>query len=992
MSLNAIINQDYLPEIEGLLKLLEQYMSRWRGALTLEAQLLVEADAVATFERLLHTQYYMQEVLEGVHPDFSEITQVYGDIRTLLDITDAKLQRLVRMFLTRFNSQQMVLMELIGLMKRIRQKRAVLTFWTRDKARYVLAEHFLNFDNIDSQFSSLSPCDVETNQGVTTLPIRSRTAIYPFKAAIASGSNGKPGNSDEAVQINNSNPESVFSVDSTNWFEYERLDSGPVDLVLNIELGNSEIVNHIAIEPASLGLSLSFEIIDMTFSLSGGSEISIHDLVSPDFDKDFFVVSSAGINTQWALSFLPVEAVGIAIHMRQRQPYQITAESIDNRTVSRDRYAIGIKSIELYRHQYESTGGINSVVLDLPTSYYLASTEGDYWPKDSSLFTSQVEVTTDSGQTWGVVDDSLDGGITLMDGSERVFAWRLSLTRHDDSFQNVTSFMETTNPILDTKSLLRSVNRFQSPIEISLPETPLDQKVFALQPAIATRGDKFNGLRIGEGNGYKTIFTIPFSIIKNDLKVSEVTVYVDGTLFPQGADNATIPVGEWTFSDDYREVIFGAAPASGSEITLVLTEELLVLEERSDGYYAKTKLLFDPDKENISVKYLTRAPERSTVILPRNKTIIDLGVTNILSDSLTLSSDIGTTYTEVSTRAEVLDTPASEFYVDYVNGILYLDDFPSDNILRASFLHQSEHSLTEDDYSIVIEDNVPWGIRIKKNSFQGISFSDRIGAQPRRRIGILTGEYSRIPDRFGVTSSAKTLSQDCIVKGTLRVTDGLLGTTAPPEEVTYIDGKTEFLGLIPMESESTVETAINTGLNSVQFSLSAGALVYRDYDILFTNALVFNNKVSSLAAVTSGIEGDYYISVTGIVTVNVDVGGVLSADIGINYYYRDPSFDPANKYSVNYSEGDIYSHTPMVDDEEVFYVASCYKMGYDVSRSIDKFEYNSETNSVGIRVENLWKINNLVKVIWTEAPPASDLVALREFFSPHIYVVAHRFN
>lgn len=995
MSLNAAISQEYLVETQALLALLEQYMVRWRGASTLEEQLLIEADAVSTFQRLQELQLFVDFVRPGQHPDLNDMGRVYSDWDFILRLNSAKIQRLSETFLTRFNSQQMALMELTSMMKRIRQKRASLTLWTRDKARHVLAEHFLNFDALDSRFTSITECDVDTNQGVLTLPIRTRNLLTPKNARIGAGSNGQPGNSDEEVQTNNANPEFAINRDDGNWFEYERLDVGPVNLDYIIEFSQPKIINQITIEPVNLGLSLSHEILDITFSTSGTTETSINDLVSGGFDPDFFTVKSVGNDNAWTVSFLPVQASVVTIKFRQRQGYSINLASTDDRPVQRKRFAVAIKDISLYRIEYDQTGGINSKVLDIPGGLYAAIPFSDIWPQNSSFFTEHLEVSLDGGVNWTATNIPLtpgsDPSTVLMQGDENTFLWRITLERNDEAFTSLTSFIEEPDPLLETSSIQRGVSRFQSPVEIPLPETPLDGRVFVMQPKLARRGGRFRGIHIGTGGGQNTSFELPFSLVKQNLRPEELRVFVARTEYTRVEDNTVIAANEWSYSDDFREILFGSALPEGSNVRIVFTEELLLVEERSDGYYHQMKLLFDPDKENILLTYLPRNSQRITTILPRDRKIIPLGATNILDDSLVLTSTDGTTYTEVFLRSDVLDAADGDYFVDYINGVLYLAQELGSDIVSATFLHQAEVELDSDSFEVVIVDNEPWGIRINKDSFVAQRKVETVGSTPDKIVSVLDGTYTAREDTFAGVPNTKTLTYDCIVKGTLTVTDNLVDTETPPEEVDFIDGLTEFLGLIPMNDEQTVSIEAGSA-EFVTFSLSARSLWHMDIDVVFSDATVFATKKASATAAETGVTGDYHVDEAGLVTVNVGVGGVLNEGIDINYFYRDPSFEPVNKYSVDYENGILYTHTDMNNSATIDYRASCYKVAYDIAREVDTYEYNSAANTVSVRTEGLKEVNNLVKVIWTQAPTTSDLLALKEFFTPLISVLAFRFN
>jgi hypothetical protein len=195
-----------------------------------------------------------------------------------------------------------------------------------------------------------------------------------------------------------------------------------------------------------------------------------------------------------------------------------------------------------------------------------------------------------------------------------------------------------------------------------------------------------------------------------------------------------------------------------------------------------------------------------------------------------------------------------------------------------------------------------------------------------------------------------------------------------------------------MEHEKTIALTPSGVNDYVEFNLSAGALWYGGFAVIFSDATTFSSKLGSRAAVLSGSVGDYFISPAGRVTVNVGIGNTLEEDIEIYYYYRDGSFDPVNKYSVDYERGILYTHSDLFTGATISYRASAYKISYDIGHGIEGVSYSPNGNVVQVRTESLLPINNLVKVIWTKAPPASDLIQLQRYFTPLIYLVAFRFN
>jgi len=109
----------------------------------------------------------------------------------------------------------------------------------------------------------------------------------------------------------------------------------------------------------------------------------------------------------------------------------------------RERYVIAIKSIDIYRNQYEVEGGINSLELPLPAALYAALPFVDVWPPNPVLFDMNLELSFDGGETWKQ-SQNLDEGIgstVLMQGDEKSMLWRLSMSRDDASFNTTDSFV-----------------------------------------------------------------------------------------------------------------------------------------------------------------------------------------------------------------------------------------------------------------------------------------------------------------------------------------------------------------------------------------------------------------------------------------------------------------------------------------------------------------------------------------------------------------------
>lgn len=994
MSVNSTIDQSYLAEVEALKQLLGDFLFRRSGAPTQERKVLIEAEAVVLFERMLDLDYKLQKLRAGDYPEYDDFEDFYSTYLHLVNINLSKLRQLTELFVQHFNSQQYALTDLLGKLKRIRQKRAALALWNNEDAKFVLSEQFLNLDALDNRYVAGDTCFVDTTEGVLTLPARDRSAIPIENVRVGSGSNGQPGNSDIDVTTNNIDPSYATNGDPNNWFEYERLDSGPLELSLILELGKTEVVNNLTLTPLNIGQAYSYVVEDVIFSTTGATSTLQDVLGEPEEDR--LTIKSVGNDTEWSLTFLPVQAKTITIKLKQVHSHQVAVANNNSRSTNRTRYAIGISKLSANRIRYGGAGGINSTELNIRQGLYIAIPAVSVWPPAPELFDALVELSFDGGESW-VSADNVDDGVgdsVLMEGTETTVLWRLALSRDDQALDNATSFIPVESGVREVDFFMKPVSRFKSPTTFSLPEKPARGDLFVLQPRVARRGNRFRRILIGTGTGTTSRFELPFSPVHDGLDPSTMNVYVNGLEYTYQEDDAALASEEWAFSDDFTEIYFTDDLADGSKVSMVFDEERMLFEERADGFYHQMELLFDPDEDNINIQYHPRKSARKTLLLPRDKKVLNLGVKNIEDDGFILTSKNGTTYTAVTTRADLLATPDS-YMLDGINGVLWLGAELDSDSVRATFAHQNGIALSSDKFDVVYgEKSVrPWGIRIASDAFQAKEATDTVGNALGKRMNPLSGRFEARTAKISSAADAMTLTYDYVVKGSLRVSNDMFDQTYvvdDPEEVDYVDGKTEFLGLITMDQEVTVSTAGDPSTGLVSFKLAAGGLWYKGFAVLFGDTGVFGTDVGTSS--TPAVAGEYNIADDGTVSVYVGTSSSLAADIGIYYYYEDPEFEAQNKYSVDYREGVIYGGTNLQAGATVSYKASSHKIAYNVASEVDRYKYDKASNSVQIRTEGLSKINSLVKVIWAKQTDRASLRTLRDYFSPILSLFALRFT
>jgi hypothetical protein len=1000
MSANTATDLSYLHRVNALKKIIEDLMEGnalvsgpWRDAETEEERNRIETEILGILEQVLDSTYEYRELSWVDILDKDDIdTEQYMNLYRL-EVTAARLKSIIQQYIDYFNLQQTALLAAYGALRRIRQKRAALKFWNKEECKWAFTESFLNLDGIDSKKSGQVACSIDTVQGVCTLPVLSRAELRIASLKIDKGSNGVPGNSDLVVQTNNNQIRFLLDNDPATWFEYEKLDSGPLYLNLKITLVSEAVVNALTIWPASLSTGYQYEVVDIFFNRSGKETVSLRETLRQVVPDDFFIIKSSGNDSCWTVSFLPVTCTSISIRLQQKDYYLIDVFNRDLASSKRHRYAIGLKGLGVLQCRYAKSGSLSSKAVGLPSNLYAFSCQADIFPKNEILCAVGVGASTDSGNTWS--NDLLElpqdvGPLSLVRDNSTELLWNLSLERKDSAFSSVSSLTgEALSFSVD--SILRTALPTHSPLSIALPSKPLNGEVHVIQPKVMRRlADKQHALRIGTGTDAGMIFRLPASLPSLGIEPDELVVYVNGEEWTPVDDESALDEGFYFLANDQESISFDYHLPEKASVKVGAKEEMMLLEERSDGYYCFLKEAFDPTPETITIHHLPAIPLRVSTPLPRGRTVIPLGYKYLDEDNFSITTELGTTYTAVADRASlVLDT---DYYLDPVSGILYLKTALPD-ATRAIFPHSTPSKVRRSDIEVVFDGAVPVGVRISRDALQLHEQTDTAKGTLKKRLNVVSGTMETRTDTLSTSTYGQTLSYTYVVKGTVSVGPELMGYTSdhtPPEELEFVDGHSEFLGLKQMNEEYTSETAADA-FGRANFKLSAGAAWYSKYNAVFSDTTYFATLMGSLAGVT--VAGRYYIDpATGDVAVYVGVGGTLPADIQVQYSYRDPDYDSSNKFSVDYERGHLYTSEPISSGVPISYKAASYKMGYDIGLVVEGWTLDEGKNIVTVPTESLSPINGLVKVMWACSTAEEDMTSLSNFFSPILYGLTFRFQ
>jgi hypothetical protein len=982
LSLNSLIPKTTLINLEALSVLLIDCIAEWRNAETEDSRLAVEAKVISLIEKVIELDFEFEQVVQGSHLELNELETFYNEYFYIVRANLVRLQSIIRLFIAHSNTRQFITHQLTGRLKRIQQKQASLDIWKED-SKFAYAERFLNFDNLTTESNNLPLCNVDNKQGVLTLPQASVSEVKIKNIVIGGKSNGRPGNSDSDIS-NNQNPLALLA--SSGQFEYERLDSGPCILQLVCELSQVDIVNSVSIEPSLIGGAIDFEIRDIVFNKNSLESISIFDLVEKDLDKDFFNVSSLSKDSEWKITHLPVQAKSITFL------FSTTSSSIiETATGSRERFGISLKSIKLNKVAYGDKGGIVSKQVSLPDNLFAGISFLDLYPKNSQLFTSDIEVSVDSGQTWQKDRNSSPeiGSTFLLNGIQNSLMWRLNIARNPEAFLNVKSLMAKDLDIFLFDSLLRTGSRENSPLEIKLPDTIESNVVFAMQPKILARGKKDSAIKLSEGKDQEIQVVLPITFEK-ERHINSFRVFVNNVEYTYSG--STPGALQYALSDDNHEILFDDSVKLNSEIKILLNKENLFFRETSDGFVAETDFVFDPDKSAIELEFVSKKKQLYNQILPQDEKLVKLEANTIDDSTFNIISDTGVALTPVSNRDDVIST-ANSYYLRPSDGFLELNSVTGVNKYKVVYSAQEKKTIAAKDFELALVHGKPQAIVIPKDKFVSDEKTETIGSLMDRYPELSSLSIDSLRTRtsyFANSTNNKQLSYPMVIPGSVTVSVDLFTNSLTPIEVPHIDGRTEFLGLIEMKDEETVSIS-SGGNNYVEFSLSAGEYFYHDMEVYFEDSTSFADEQDTRAEVLAGSVGDYHIDDAGLVTVNVGVGNVLPSGIKISYFYQDPTFSKVNKYSINYRKGLLFAGSNLNQSATINYKSASYVASYNLANILESV-YDSKTNIISVKTETLHPVNNLVKIVWSKTKSESSLKEIENYFSPIVNIVGFRMN
>lgn len=906
---------------------------------------------VSTLEEQLRLENVIRSKVDDINKEFKLSYVVPG---TTIDISDFKfwenvkeeLLKLVSMvsfsFRRLLESEQILdtnLKQFKKLEVDIQQKIAWLKYLDGSGIQYAFTEVFRNKSNLD--FAKENTLNFDNNQELATLPVTKQTEVKASSVVLGNKSNGAAG-SDDATETNDYLADNLLSKDGYFIYTSKGVDKTLLDLDF---IFDREIINGCDIYPYLLDTKFQrFDLIEVTL-YTDTETIELSKVIN------FEPISISSLDEKVKILFPParVNKINLIFETLSRQDYE---SNILTSSISLDRVVFN-------KYSYNNTGIYNTKKINYPSGLYLANMNLSVYPEIEDLYDLSTIITFNDSQY-------VDENEYFLNGIGGVFEARLLLEKNDNVLAKLSSFYSSeSRQTIDT--FTHGFNYLLNPSRINYTKAIDSSKIVAYHPEVL-KISSYDFKTLGYVSSGSSRIAIPISLI--NVEPEDIEVMLNGII--QSYTIETPVAGEWSLSENGRYIEFSSLTPTNNKVEIRLFAEECNFTYREGYYYYYPSLDFDPDKTKISLKAYSPSLQNYNYTLPSDVTRIVLDHQDI--DELTLFSSNGTTYTEVATRALV--TSAGKYYVNYKEGIIWLYEAFDEDTVRASITGHVILDIQPEDYEVVFskENKKAIAIRIEANKLSAIEASDIIAAALSPFASIKAGK--RTTRATGITPAnprKKALTFSLVIPGSLYVTN-LFDNDSTPEEVEYLDGISEFLGLKEVKEELTNETEPSAGI--VSFSVNHSETYYATYGVNFRDKNVFANLKNSLASVVSS--GDYYISEDGLVSVYTGSDN-LEGSIAYSYYYKLPDYYPDNKYSVDYQKGIIYGGSDFKSTGKVHYKAAQYLMEYDavVYAGIQNIDTQSKTIDVLSNYNS-----NLIKFAWEIVSEKDSLYELAEYYSP----------
>ena len=328
-------------------------------------------------------------------------------------------------------------------------------------------------------------------------------------------SNGVPGNNSEVGVPRYDSVDSLFDSNPDTWWEYEAPVGSdfapPLVLSLTIKLKVPTIINSIRLTPINFGTRDWVKINDIATSEADDEYFSIKDnSYIPDWtvegEEEFILSPASGKYSGVAnFSFAPRRAQYVKVVLIQEAAYPVTTHF-----GSRDRWAIGLRDIEIGSFKYQSQSDFVSKEIVISDAIRKIALVTNQEPLTNNVLAGiDHYISVDGGKEWNqitplqevptenkpeILNINLDteSNSVSTDSPVNACIYKATLYRNTDGFtpSNAPLTTATTTELLSMPS--------KPPYNIKLSNAPIDGTIRVVNPAYGNIGDMGAPLSLGK--------------------------------------------------------------------------------------------------------------------------------------------------------------------------------------------------------------------------------------------------------------------------------------------------------------------------------------------------------------------------------------------------------------------------------------------------------------------------------------------------------------
>lgn len=835
---------------------------------------------------------------------------------------------------TELSLHNYLLSQYLGLktqIQRLAGTMADLELFQRDTAGgvFLFGDNFSSADRVDTTtVRDLPTISLDRElQAVTLPPASTVNTPQPISVKLNPLSNGVSGNNQQLGIVQPCN-DLLAMIDGNlgSWYEYELVSTGvvsqPLLLDFTINYAQQTLLNRLRLYLNNLGSTIWPRLQDIQVSLDGKNFVSLKDEIkdlSPavdPFEIDPQATQNGGL---LIFCFQPHLVRHLRLIIQQSGYY-----FIDTSAGSRYRYAIGIREVLGLGLNYQATGEFISKPYDFsrPVSRVMLDTQQAYMAT-SDICQLRHFLSPDRGESWQELQPvkglsaALPKVLTFEDQDISSLTYRALLNRQD-TLAAQQSLSQAASELVEYLSLPSA-----PPFLLNLSQTPLDNTLSLCLPYAGSTGLEAK-LFLGISDGAPMqFFQASFALQGNEeVWVNKQRWQRLDNLQDAAAGDLVYAVNYATQTISFGDGVKGKIPPAGFQIFLRLPAERLLLQN-SEAITCTLQYPVMQDKQNLTI-YRVDAPQMvNRELLARGATLIRLGHHPLVENQLlTFSSDslavFGQQQTYLDGSSEL--SKPGDYSVDYLLGIIHtFTPTPVNSNCYLSYQYIPRLALAKTDWNFLSSTEV----ELNPDAFKS---QEVVGEDLSNQAGCYV----------------VSLANASIVRGSLT----FQGEGAPTQELEFIDGLLEFTGVTLQKDES------------VPVGEQAFTLLHvprQDYQVLFSDTVVFAQEVSSLSQVRT--PGSYYL--------NYDTGEVhtyLSTTGGqVNYYYHHDLNTLEGSYSVDYAAGRLHLFEPLAAHIKVSYQFCHYEAEYYIAESIPAEVYEISPADKQIRFTNLAYLRQLTE-------------------------------